>query len=81
MSIYLDKNSKVFVQGITGAEGSYHTGRMLAYGTNIVGGVTPATRNMSCTGTPSVMHTEKRTPASYASSSASAAPAGGTKMH
>lgn len=41
MSIYLDKNSKVFVQGITGAEGSYHTGRMLAYGTNIVGGVTP----------------------------------------
>lgn len=41
MSIYLDKNSKVFVQGITGAEGTYHTGRMLAYGTNIVGGVTP----------------------------------------
>jgi succinyl-CoA synthetase alpha subunit len=41
MSVYLDKNSKVFVQGITGAEGSYHTGRMLAYGTNIVGGVTP----------------------------------------
>ncbi len=41
MSIYLDKNSRVFVQGITGAEGSYHTGRMLAYGTNIVGGVTP----------------------------------------
>ena len=41
MSIFLDKNSKVFVQGITGAEGSYHTGRMLAYGTNIVGGVTP----------------------------------------
>ena len=41
MSIFLDKNSKVFVQGITGGEGSYHTGRMLAYGTNIVGGVTP----------------------------------------
>ena len=41
MSIYLDKNSKVIVQGITGAEGSYHTGRMLAYGTNVVGGVTP----------------------------------------
>jgi succinyl-CoA synthetase alpha subunit len=41
MSIYLDKNTKVFVQGITGAEGSYHTGRMLAYGTNVVGGVTP----------------------------------------
>jgi succinyl-CoA synthetase alpha subunit len=41
MSIFLDKNSKVFVQGITGAEGSYHTGRMLAYGTKVVGGVTP----------------------------------------
>ncbi len=41
MSIYLDKNSKVIVQGITGAEGSYHTGRMLDYGTNIVAGVTP----------------------------------------
>ena len=41
MSIYLDKNSKVIVQGITGSEGSYHTGRMLQYGTNIVGGVTP----------------------------------------
>ena len=41
MSIYLDKNSKVIVQGITGAEGSYHTGRMIEYGTNIVGGVTP----------------------------------------
>jgi succinyl-CoA synthetase alpha subunit len=41
MSIFLDKNSKIFVQGITGSEGSYHTGRMLAYGTKIVGGVTP----------------------------------------
>ncbi|MDE2571886.1 MAG: succinate--CoA ligase subunit alpha [bacterium] len=41
MSIYLDKSSKIFVQGITGSEGSYHTGRMLSYGTNIVGGVTP----------------------------------------
>jgi succinyl-CoA synthetase alpha subunit len=41
MSIFLDKNSKVIVQGITGGEGSYHTGRMLDYGTNIVAGVTP----------------------------------------
>ncbi|HKU82034.1 MAG TPA: succinate--CoA ligase subunit alpha [Candidatus Tumulicola sp.] len=41
MSIYLDKNSKVIVQGITGAEGSYHTGRMVKYGTQVVGGVTP----------------------------------------
>ncbi len=41
MSIFLDQNSKVIVQGITGSEGSYHTARMLAYGTHIVGGVTP----------------------------------------
>jgi succinyl-CoA synthetase alpha subunit len=41
VSIFLDKNSKVIVQGITGAEGSHHTERMLKYGTNIVGGVTP----------------------------------------
>ncbi len=41
MAIFLDKNSKVIVQGITGCEGSYHTERMVKYGTNIVGGVTP----------------------------------------
>ncbi|MBV8154133.1 MAG: succinate--CoA ligase subunit alpha [Candidatus Eremiobacteraeota bacterium] len=41
MSIFLDKNSKVIVQGITGAEGSYHTDRMVKYGTHVVGGVTP----------------------------------------
>lgn len=41
MSIFLDKNSRVIVQGITGAEGSYHTDRMFKYGTNLVGGVTP----------------------------------------
>ncbi|MDQ6933357.1 MAG: succinate--CoA ligase subunit alpha, partial [Candidatus Eremiobacteraeota bacterium] len=41
MSIFLDKNSKVIVQGITGQEGSYHTARMLKYGTQIAGGVTP----------------------------------------
>ncbi len=41
MSIFLDKNSRVIVQGITGAEGSYHTDRMVKYGTNLVGGVTP----------------------------------------
>jgi succinyl-CoA synthetase alpha subunit len=41
VSIFLDKNSKVIVQGITGAEGSYHTERMFKYGTKLVGGVTP----------------------------------------
>jgi succinyl-CoA synthetase alpha subunit len=41
MSIFLNKGSKVIVQGMTGAEGTRHTTRMLASGTDIVGGVTP----------------------------------------
>ena len=41
MSIFVNKDSKVIVQGMTGAEGSKHTRRMLAAGTNVVGGVNP----------------------------------------
>jgi succinyl-CoA synthetase alpha subunit len=41
MSILIDKDTKVVVQGITGAEGTFHTERMLEYGTNVVAGVTP----------------------------------------
>jgi succinyl-CoA synthetase alpha subunit len=41
MAILLDENSKVIVQGMTGSEGTKHTTRMLASGTNIVGGVNP----------------------------------------
>jgi succinyl-CoA synthetase alpha subunit len=41
MSIFLNEHSKVIVQGMTGAEGTRHTTRMLASGTNIVGGVNP----------------------------------------
>ncbi len=41
MSIYLNKNSTVIVQGITGREGLYHANRMRAYGTKVAGGVTP----------------------------------------
>jgi succinyl-CoA synthetase alpha subunit len=41
MSIFLNENSKVIVQGMTGSEGTKHTTRMLASGTNIVGGVNP----------------------------------------
>ena len=41
MSILIDKACKVIVQGITGESGTFHTGRMLEYGTEIVGGVTP----------------------------------------
>jgi succinyl-CoA synthetase alpha subunit len=41
MSILIDKNTKVLVQGITGRDGSFHAASMLEYGTNVVGGVTP----------------------------------------
>ncbi len=41
MSIFVDKNSRVVVQGITGKEGQFHTRQCLAYGTRIVAGVTP----------------------------------------
>ncbi len=41
MAIFVDENTKVIVQGMTGSEGTKHTGRMIKSGTNIVGGVTP----------------------------------------
>src|SRR5690242_14238797 len=41
MSILVDKNTKVLVQGITGSAGSFHAQQCLAYGTQVVAGVTP----------------------------------------
>ena len=41
MSVLVDKNSKIIVQGFTGSEGTFHSTQMIEYGTNIVGGVTP----------------------------------------
>ena len=41
MSILIDSETRVLVQGITGRDGSFHTGQMLEYGTKVVGGVTP----------------------------------------
>ena len=50
MSIFIDKNTKLLVQGITGRDGSFHAYQMLEYGTDLVGGVTPGKGGQSFDG-------------------------------
>lgn len=52
MSIYVNKDTKVIVQGITGSAGLYHTEQMIAYGTKVVGGVTPTKGGTTVLGVP-----------------------------
>ena len=52
MSIWVGANTKVIVQGITGKQGAFHTEQMLAYGTKIVGGVTPGKGGQTLLGVP-----------------------------
>ena len=56
MSILVDKESRVVVQGVTGKEGSFHTRQMLEYGTKVVAGVTPGKAGQQVEGVP-VYHT------------------------
>ena len=52
MSIFINKNTKLIVQGITGRDGSFHAEQMKKYGTNVVGGVTPGKGNTKIAGIP-----------------------------
>ncbi len=52
MSILIDRSTRVLIQGITGREGRFHAGRMIAYGTNVVAGVTPGRGGMVVEGVP-----------------------------
>lgn len=52
MSILVNKQTRLIVQGITGGQGRFHTEQMLAYGTNIVGGVTPGKAGQEVLGVP-----------------------------
>jgi succinyl-CoA synthetase alpha subunit len=57
LSILVDRNTRVLVQGITGSAGSFHTEQMLAYGTNVVAGVTPNRGGTRFQGTVPIFHT------------------------
>ena len=66
MSILVNKSSRVIVQGFTGKEGKFHAGPCIAYGTNVVGGVTPGKGGTSHLGVPvfnSVQEAVKKTKA------------------
>ena len=52
MSILVDKNTRLLVQGITGREGEFHTRQMIEYGTNVVGGMTPGRGGSTILGVP-----------------------------
>ena len=52
MAIFANRNTKVIVQGITGRDGAFHTQQMLAYGTKVVGGVTPGKGGTEMHGVP-----------------------------
>jgi succinyl-CoA synthetase alpha subunit len=57
VSIFIDKSTRLIVQGITGRDGSFHTKQMIEYGTKVVGGVTPGKGGQKFEGTVPVFNT------------------------
>ncbi|MBM4188218.1 MAG: succinate--CoA ligase subunit alpha [Gemmatimonadetes bacterium] len=57
MSVFVDATTRLVVQGITGRDGSFHTKQMVAYGTNVVAGVTPGKGGQTFEGSVPVFHT------------------------
>ncbi len=58
MSILVNKDTRVIVQGMTGSQGSFHAEKMMEYGTNVVGGVTPGKGGQTHLGVP-VFNTDR----------------------
>ncbi len=75
MSILINKDTKVIVQGITGRDGAFHTGKMKAYGTNIVGGISPGKGGTEVDGVPVFNTVEEAVKATGANASVIFVPA------
>ena len=69
MSILVNKNTRLIVQGITGRDGGFHTSKMKAYGTNIVGGVSPGKGGQTVEGIPVFNTVENAVKATQANTS------------
>jgi len=57
MSVFIDKNTKLVIQGITGRDGSFHAKQMMEYGTQVVAGVTPGKGGQTFEGTVPIFNT------------------------
>jgi succinyl-CoA synthetase alpha subunit len=75
MSILINKNTKVIVQGITGRDGGFHSGKMKEYGTNIVGGISPGKGGSEVNGIPVFNTVEEAVKATGANASVIFVPA------
>jgi len=75
MSILINKDTKVIVQGITGRDGAFHTGKMKAYGTNVVGGISPGKGGQQVEGVPVFNTVEQAVKATGANASVIFVPA------